>query len=200
MKKIAKIIGITGGLATGKSYVSRILLENLGNKAILFDADKMVHELFIHNQEVINLIGKQFPAVVKKQQIDRGFLGEIVFNDPQKLTKLEQIIHPFVEEELKKHFEQNTSDFIILDVPLLFETNLHKYCQHIILTICERKVQIKRVEARGNNLSRLEIVEQRMLKEEDKKQLANFIIDTTLPENDFKDYMQNIITKIKDKS
>lgn len=143
------IIGLTGGIASGKSTVSKILKE-LGAKIV--DADVKAKEVFQREdvtEEIKNIFGNG--VIGKNGELDRGKIKEIVFSNKEKLKKLNQLIHPKVEEELKKIKENaNKNDIIIFDIPLLFETGMNKYCDKIMLVFVNRETQIKRMIERDN--------------------------------------------------
>ncbi len=138
------IIGLTGGIASGKSTVSKIFRE-LG--AEIIDADIKAKEIS-EREEVVKEIGNIFGKEVinSEGKIDRLKIKEIVFNNKEKLKKLNDLIHPKVMEEFKK-IKENTgkNDIIIFDVPLLFESGMDKMCDKIILVFTDKKIQIKRM-------------------------------------------------------
>lgn len=138
------IIGLTGGIASGKSTVSKIFRE-LGAKIV--DADIKAKEIS-EREDVIKEIGNIFGKEVinSEGKIDRLKIKEIVFNNKEKLKKLNDLIHPKVMEEFKK-IKENTgkNDIIIFDVPLLFESGMDKMCDRIILVFTDKKIQIKRM-------------------------------------------------------
>lgn len=138
------IIGLTGGIASGKSTVSKIFRE-LG--AEIIDADIKAKEIS-EREDVIKEIGNIFGKEVinSEGKIDRLKIKEIVFNNKEKLKKLNGLIHPKVMEEFKK-IKENTgkNDIIIFDVPLLFESGMDKMCDKIILVFTDKKIQIKRM-------------------------------------------------------
>ena len=138
------IIGLTGGIASGKSTVSKIFRE-LG--AEIIDADIKAKEIS-EREEVVKEIGNIFGKEVinSEVKIDRLKIKEIVFNNKEKLKKLNDLIHPKVMEEFKK-IKENTgkNDIIIFDVPLLFESGMDKMCDKIILVFTDKKIQIKRM-------------------------------------------------------
>ena len=125
------IIGITGSIASGKSSLVRLLKRR--NIAI-FDADKIVHDLL--EVEALPIISNRFPSTIANNKVNRKKLGEIVFNNKQKLQILENILHPLVRQKLHCAIKQaylRRHDMILLDIPLLFENNLHRLCHYVIL-------------------------------------------------------------------
>lgn len=141
------IIGLTGGIATGKSLVSKTLRE-LGIKVI--DADQIAHRV-LNRTEVIDKIKEEFGREIinNKGKIDRKKLGEIVFSEYVKLKKLEEITHPtildVIDQKLKEYKKQ---DLIVLDAPLLFETYLDQKVDEIWVVYAEESMQIERLQKR----------------------------------------------------
>ncbi len=120
---MAKVIGLSGGIGTGKSTVSRLLAE-LG--AVVVDADAIVHELQAPNAPMLDEIAAEFgPEVIdSKGALDRAALGAIVFRDASARVRLGKIVHPGVGVEMAKQMAQAQRDgaiLIVLDIPLLFE-------------------------------------------------------------------------------
>lgn len=138
------IVGLTGGIASGKSTVSSLFKE-FGIKIV--DADLTAKKIS-ERAEVIDEIVKVFGREILSDEgnIDRAKLKEIVFSDKSKLSQLNGIIHPKVREEFKK-IKENASknDIIIFDVPLLFETGMDKICDTVVLVYVNRELQIKRM-------------------------------------------------------
>lgn len=145
------IIGLTGGIASGKSLVARVF-KDLG--AHLIDADKIVHELLDTGQpawkEVVDYFGSgiQLP----NKAIDRRKLGEIVFNDREKREWLNRCLHPKVFEAYTaqvKHLSERQPDaVIVLDAALLIETGYHKRMDKVVVVYAEEEQQLKRLMER----------------------------------------------------
>lgn len=138
------IIGLTGGIASGKSTVSNIL-KSFGIKTA--DADVTAKEISEREdviQEMTEIFGKEILG--EEGKLDRTKLKEMVFSDKNKLSALNKLIHPKVKEEFKKIKENAAkNDIIIFDIPLLFESGMDKMCDKIILVFVDRETQIKRM-------------------------------------------------------
>ncbi len=138
------IIGLTGGIASGKSTVSNIL-KSFGIK--IADADVTAKEISERKdviQEMTEIFGKEILG--EEGKLDRAKLKEMVFSDKNKLSALNKLIHPKVKEEFKKIKENAAkNDIIIFDIPLLFESGMDKMCDKIILVFVDRETQIKRM-------------------------------------------------------
>lgn len=135
------IIGLTGASGSGKSSASKIFA-NLGLTVI--DADKIYHDLLQNCSEMKTEINDNFDGVLYNNQIDRKKLGEIVFEDTDKLLNLNKITHKFVTAEVKSQII-NAKTTVILDVPLLFEANYHDFCDKTIGIVANDDLKIARI-------------------------------------------------------
>lgn len=183
---MTKIIGLTGTVASGKNFVAQIFAD-LG--ASVFDADKEVHEILEKNKIAINKIQKEFPESFVKNKIDRKILGNLVFKDKKKKEILEKIIHPIVKQDrhdfIKRAIYQR-KELIILNIPLLFEKNIHFQCHHNILVTAPKFIQkhrfLKREKSKNiaskSNLivAKFEDILQNQISDRDKERMADFII------------------------
>lgn len=115
---MAYIIGITGGIATGKTTVSNYLKEK---GFLVIDSDQLSYDALTIDDICINQVFKYFPEVKNNNQIDRSKLGEIIFNDKERKEKLNQIVHPYVITRLKQVREayKDKETIIFFDIPLL---------------------------------------------------------------------------------
>ena len=140
------IIGLTGGIASGKSTVSKYLAEK-GFK--VYDADKIakdISEKKLVQEEIIATFGDKILA--EDGKIDRKKLKEIVFKNKEKLKQLNAIIHPKVIDFYKELKEKNTDEIIVFDVPLLFESGIDKFCDKILVVISDYEIQLNRIVER----------------------------------------------------
>ncbi|RLA06591.1 MAG: dephospho-CoA kinase [Gammaproteobacteria bacterium] len=146
-------IGLTGGIATGKTFISHILEQDYNLPII--DADKIVGDLYQKDKagylEIIKLFG--YEILDKNQEIDRTKLAKIIFSDPLQKTKLESIIHPLVWQETNSKLnklEKDGAKIVIIVVPLLQETSGQHRFDKIIVIQADRQTQIKRLYERNN--------------------------------------------------
>ncbi len=141
------VIGLTGNIATGKSLVLRMLQE-LGATGI--DADQLTHQLMGHDSLVFEEIVREFGQFVvdTNGQIHRGRLGRIVFNDPEALSRLENIIHPVVYEEVLKLIDEADTSIVAVEAIKLFEAGLADQCQSIWVITAPPEVQLRRLVER----------------------------------------------------
>lgn len=142
-----KIIGITGNSGSGKSTISKLISKNYEAKII--DADKIAKEMTNSNGEYLQAIRQAFGNdVIKNNELDRKKLADIVFFNRAEKEKLDGLTFEYVVEEIKKELEVNQNldyQYIILDVPLLFESKLDKLCDYTIGVIAPKTEKIKRI-------------------------------------------------------
>lgn len=143
-------VGLTGGIATGKSHV-RAVFEALGVPTI--DADVLAHEAVAPGSPGFEAVKARFgPDVVDSRgALDRRKLGSLVFADEQARKDLEAIIHPGVVTAIERWFsslDAQAHPFAIADVPLLYEASRERDYDVVIVTACELPIQIRRVMAR----------------------------------------------------
>lgn len=142
-----KIIGITGNSGSGKSTISKLISKNYEAKII--DADKIAKEMTKNNGEYLQAIRQAFGNdVIKNNELDRKKLADIVFLNREEKEKLDGLTFEYVVEEIKKELEANQNldyQYIILDVPLLFESKLDKLCDYTIGVIAPKTEKIKRI-------------------------------------------------------
>jgi len=185
-------IGLTGGIASGKSTVTNYLVKK---KYPVIDSDKIAHSILLPEGPAYGLILQTFGKSVLDQNkaIDRKILGQIVFENKQKLILLNQITHPLIRKitELKKlKFITEGKKIIFNDIPLLFENNLENKFDKTLVIYCPRKTQIERMAMRDKLL--IQDIEKRLsyqLDIEQKKINADYVIDNS---SDLEDLYKNI--------
>jgi len=145
-----KVVGLTGGIGSGKSTVSGFLAE-LG--AVILDADEVGHEAFKPNteiwREVIAAFGRQI--LTPTGEIDRGKLGEIVFNNTGSLARLNQIMHPRMYEMVKAQIEEYRRQgvkVVVLEAPLLIEASWTSLVDEVWVTVAPESTVLRRIEER----------------------------------------------------
>lgn len=168
------IVGITGGIATGKSVVSSYLI-NKGYKVV--DADEIVHESY--NDEKIKMrIKNEFNDAVIDNKIDRKILSNIIFNNEDKRLLLNSIIHPYVFDKILAVINTTQDSIIFIDVPLLFESGFNELCNKVICVSTTKDNEIKRLISR-NNITVEEALKKinSQMELTKKEQLSDYIID-----------------------
>lgn len=152
-----KWIGLTGGIATGKSTVAR-LFESRDYPIV--DADQISHDVTRLGEQGYLQILSQFGSeiLLENQQLDRKKLGALIFRDSDKRVMLENILHPLIQKRvsnLKKEHEDDGQRYCFYDVPLLFEKNMQSQFDFIVTSWCPYEEQLKRLMER-NQLSKEE--------------------------------------------
>jgi dephospho-CoA kinase len=195
-----KLIGLTGGIASGKSTVARIL-ERLG--AAVINADVLAREVVEPGTEAWKEIVQAFGNEVLQpdQTLDRQKLRALIFNQPEARKKLESIIHPRVralaEERIREHGAAGYA-VVVYEVPLLFEGKLHEWLRPVILVACNLDTQRQRLQQRdrlGAAEAQKHIDAQMSL--EEKRQLADYVIENNGSLDDLERQVQRILEKIK---
>jgi len=171
------ILGVTGGLGSGKSTVSGFL-KTFGAEVI--DADKLAHEAIAPGGKCYNKAIETFGAKIlrRDKRIDRVKLGRIVFANKGYLKKLNNIIHPEVIKEIRARIKKSKSKVIVLDVPLLIESVPINLADRLIVVKIKKGVQIKRVKMK-TSLTKSDIVRRinSQIPLPVKARLADFVID-----------------------
>ncbi len=147
---IMKVIGLTGGIGSGKSTVSQFLAE-LG--AVILDADRVGHEALKPDtdvwREVVAVFGRQ--VLTPGGNIDRARLGEIVFGKPESLSRLNQIMHPRMFDMVKAQLEgyrRQGVDVVVLEAPLLIEAGWTSLVDEVWVTVASESTVLRRLKER----------------------------------------------------
>ena len=195
-----KLLGLTGGIASGKSTVAAIL-RRLG--AAIINADELSREVVQPGQdawkEIISTFG---PDIVQEDQtLDRRKLRKIVFDNPEARKKLEAIIHPRVRALAERRISELATagnSIIVYEVPLLFEGQIHLWLRPVILVACEIETQKNRLVER-DHLTEIEAqqhVDAQMSLEE-KPQLADYVIENDGNLKDLEKQVRAVLHKIQ---
>jgi dephospho-CoA kinase len=171
-------LAITGSIGMGKSTVAK-MFEQAG--VPLFDADRVVRDLQANDPRLIRLIGERFPGTVTKGKLDREALGRVVLSAPLELEALEAIVHPEVQAARARFIESNkAAPALLFDIPLLFETGGETEFDKVIVVSAPVAIQRARVLAReGMTVQKLDAILARQMPDEEKRKLADFVVDTS---------------------
>jgi dephospho-CoA kinase len=141
------ILGLTGNIASGKTTVGLLLLE-LG-AAEYIDADTVVHELYLPGQPLVAELGQEFGADIVDAEggVDRKALGDLVFGDPARLRRLEQIVHPRVFSALSGRMRDIPEEGVgVLDAVKLVESGYGSLCHGLWIVTCPPQIQLERLK------------------------------------------------------
>lgn len=178
------IIGLTGMIASGKTTVSDMFT---ARSIPVHNADKVVHHLLGPHGAAIAKIKAAFGAEIGDVEIgvDRGKLGALVFANDTARTTLESILHPMVSDDrdrfLQKHRQAGTR-FVVLDIPLLFETGGDEICDYVIVTNAHADTIRQRALSRaGMSADKLDGILQNQMPADEKIKRADVVLDTDIP-------------------
>jgi dephospho-CoA kinase len=176
-------IGLTGGIATGKSTAARLLTER---GAVVVDLDRIAREVVEPGQPALQQIAERFgPSVLLEDgALDRKKLGAIVFSDAAERKALETITHPAIRAVMKArmtHYETTEPDkLVVVDVPLLYESKLEGYFEQVMVVYVPRPTQLRRLMERdGLSAEEADKRLQAQMDIEEKKQRADILIDNS---------------------
>ena len=192
---MSKVIGLTGGIASGKSTVSE-LLSVFGFKVV--DADKAAREAVKKGSKGLAQVREVFgdEAIDENGEMNRRYMGDLVFNHPEKRLELNAIIHPIVrdimEEEKQEYLKQGYN--VIMDIPLLFENELENTVDEVWVVYTSESIQMDRLMQR-NNLS-LEDAKARVYSQisiDKKSRMADHVIDNLGDKLELKQNLERLL-------
>ena len=191
---MTKLIGLTGGIATGKSTVSTLL--RLSGYPVI-DADQLVRQLqTAHSKGLVFGSG----ILNADQTLNRQVLGSLVFSDQTKLAKLNMVMQPLIRDEIwrqVKNYQKQQIPYVILDAPLLFEENYADECDLVVVVATDHQIQVQRLMKR-NGYSQAE-AEQRIDSQmplAEKKRLADIVIDNNGSKEELKRQVPGLIDQM----
>ncbi|MBB6680880.1 dephospho-CoA kinase [Aequorivita sp. 609] len=185
-----KVVGLTGGIGSGKTTVIKMFAA-LGVPVYIADieAKKLTNSSPVIREKLIKLLGKE---AYQNDKLNRKFVAEKIFNDKNLLEGVNAIIHPEVGLHFEKWQEQQTSDYVIKEAAILFENGSYKNCDVVILVTAPEEVRIARVMKRdGVTKSQVKERIKNQWPDSKKKELADIIIENI----DLED-TQNLVNQI----
>lgn len=198
---MGKVIGITGGIASGKSTISNWLIEK-GYPVV--DADIAARKVVEPGEKALDEIKNTFGETIINSDgtLNREKLGAIVFNDRNKLQSLNNIVHPAVREWMMNQKERafaKGAKIVFLDIPLLFESKLTYMVDQTILVFVDPLTQLARLKERNQYTDEeAQIRIQSQMPIEEKRHLADFIIDNTGSLENTKRQLDDILEQLHD--
>ena len=197
---MTKILGLTGGIASGKSTADVFFREK---QIPVIDCDQIAHDILNKGEKGYELVLKQFGMNILKsdQSINRSALGQIVFDDEKQLETLNRITHPLIFQEIQAKIALNNpskNSLVVVDAPVLFEANGQKYCDFTLLIAIPESLQMKRLMLRdrlskGAALKRI----RSQMPLPQKEKLADFVINNTGTKQDLKSKLEQLLLEIK---
>ena len=177
--KMRLIIGLTGGIGSGKSTVAKEFIA-LGIDVV--DADKVAREVVEPGQPALANIELYFGKEVVdiNGELDRAKLRNIIFKSETKKQWLNELLHPIIRDTLLKQLEQAQSKYVILEAPLLLENNLTKYTDYTLVVDVTEALQIQRATQRdSNSITQIQAIMDAQISRELRLQQADYIIDNS---------------------
>jgi len=177
------IIGVMGGVGSGKSTVLNYLENNY--EANIIEADKVAKDVMLPGNDVYNEIVKTFPEVIVDNKIDSKKLAEIVFNDKEQLEKLNSITHPGAVKEIISRIKSSKKRIIVVESAILLGSGVEQYCDELWFVFCNRDTRIKRLmQTRGYSKEKcISVIESQPADEEYNKGADEFIDNSYSEEN-----------------
>lgn len=172
------VVGLTGSIGMGKSTTAQMFRE-FG--VPVNDADEVVHDLY--RGEAVALVEAAFPGTTTAGVVDRAALSRRLLAEPQRLPELEAIVHPLVRKKEQAFLAEHAATgaaFVVLDIPLLFETGAEKRVDRIAVVTCSADLQRERVLKRpGMTEEKFAMILARQVPDSEKRKRADYIIDTS---------------------
>lgn len=193
-----KIIGLTGSIGMGKSTTAAMFREA---GVPVYDADAAVHRLYDRGGAAVGPVGQAFPGVVKDGRVDREELRQRVLGHPDELKRLNAIVHPLVGLDrigFLKQAEAQGADWVVFDVPLLFETGGHANVDAVVVVSAPAAMQRERVLAReGMTPERLDAILGQQTPDAEKRARADHVVDTGNGLEAARAQVQAIVAKLR---
>lgn len=195
--KMKKVIGITGGIASGKTNIAG-LLRKKGYRVI--DSDQISRKLSQVGGTLYDRMVAHFGKTYLNEDgtLNRAKLGAYIFQHEDAKKELDEISHPLIVEEIKVQLENSSETLIFVDIPLLYEAGLEYLCDEVICCYTTYPIQLKRLMKRDGideAYAALKISAQMSL--EEKKKKATYVIDTSGEFRQTEEHLNQIMTKIK---
>ena len=194
------VVGLTGGIGSGKSAATSIF-ENLGIDVV--DADLASREAVLPGSKALDQIQKKFgnEILLEDQSLNRARLREIIFDNSEDKTWLEQLLHPEIRHIIQSKLENSSSEYVILVSPLLFETDQHEFCNTTILIDSSLNSQVSRTSKRDSvSEDSVKKIISAQMSRDDKLKIAKIVInnDDSLEqlESNVKKVHENLIKEI----
>jgi len=189
------VLGLTGNIGCGKSSVSTIFMEN---NIKVVDADIVARQIF-DDKNLLNEVFSTFGKSIRNQDgsLNRRALGNIVFNDDEKLILLNNLTHPKIKQKILSKVEEYKNQgekIVVIDAALLIEDDYIPYIQKLILITCRKEIQINRIIAR-DNCTKEEAISRinSQMSQEEKVKFADYIIDNS---NSFEELQKKVLELI----
>ena len=190
------VIGLTGSIGMGKSAAAKHFVKR---GVPVCNADAEVHRLY--EGEAVPAISEAFPGAVRSGKVDRALLAQAVAGSPRKLKQLESIVHPMVvkaEIDFLREQEKQGAKLVVLEIPLLFETDALSRVDVTVVVSAPEGVQRERVLARpGMTKEKLAALLKRQSSDEEKRARSDFVVDSGTTLQDMEQQIDKLIESLK---
>ena len=194
-------LGLTGSICMGKSTTAKLFLDE---GIPVYDADASVHTIYARGGSAVEPVGEMFPDVIFEGAVDRTKLRDIVMNDRDSLTRLEQIVHPLVgleQRKFRKQVESSDAFCAVLDIPLLYENKGERSCDYVIVVTATPELQRARFLERDSvTEDDLEGFLAKQVPDAVKREKADFVINTSFGVEYARDSVRAIVELMRRQS
>ncbi|MGD9801333.1 MAG: dephospho-CoA kinase [Parvularculaceae bacterium] len=193
-------IGLTGSIGMGKSTVTGMFADE---GAIVWNADDAVHRLYAKGGAGVAALKERFPSAIIDDAVDRNILSTLVLDDAAALADLEAIIHPLVSKDRAETLDsaaRSGADFVVLDIPLLFEKGYERFFDAVVVVSAPTLMQQARVMARPCMTERkFRSILMKQTPDADKRRRADYVIDTGVSLEETREQVRAVVTALKER-
>ena len=187
-------LGLTGSIGMGKSTTAKLFSEA---GCDVWDADAAVHRLYGPNGAAVAPMSDAFPEAVKDGTVDRATLKQIIASDPTALKKIETIVHPLVGEDRETFKKSATSDILVFDIPLLFETGGDARMDAVACVSVDPEILEQRVLERGTmTREQFLMIREKQMPDAEKRARSDYVIITDSMDH-AREQVKNIVADIQ---
>ncbi|EBA17015.1 dephospho-CoA kinase [Roseobacter sp. SK209-2-6] len=188
------LLGLTGSIGMGKSTTAALFTE-MG--CAVWDADAAVHRLYETGGDAVGPIAQLFPDAIVDGAVSRDVLKRIIGQSPEALKQIENVVHPLLAEDRRQFREQATSDILVFDIPLLFETGGDVAMDAVACVFVDAMTQRSRVLARGTmSEEQFEQIRSKQMPIDEKIERSDFVIETDTMDH-ARAQVSEVLTKIR---
>ncbi len=187
------LLGLTGSIGMGKSTTAQMFRDE---GIPVWDADATVHKLYEKGGAAVDAFKEHLPAAVVDDAVDRAALKNMLADNPDLMKTLERIVHPLVAQDRADFLEKQSGPLVVLDIPLLFETNAQSWLTSVLVVTAPPDVQKTRVMARGEMTDAMFAqILSRQIPDAEKRARADHIIEK-LTLDDTRRSVRNLIAEL----
>lgn len=169
-------LGLTGSIGMGKSTTAKMFAEE---GVPVWDADATVHRLYKPGQPAMIAIGHLFPDAIVDGAVSRQRLRALIAHDSSVLDRVQAVVHPLVAANRAEFLASHPQDIVVLDIPLLYETNADASCNGVVVVTAPADVQRARVLSRGQMTeAEFDVILSRQMQDAEKRARATWVIET----------------------